>query len=88
MIEHPLYDYESIVAIVATSEGFSRRELARHLWANLMPIWNMPKNGFQELYEKLPRPQARLRESMEPDRRQPEDALDPLREKNGTPKQQ
>jgi len=56
MIEHPLYDYENIVAIVATSEGVSRREIARHLWANLMPIWNMPKNGFQELYEKLPHP--------------------------------
>jgi len=32
----------------------TRREIGRHLWANLMSMWNMSKEGFQELYEKIP----------------------------------
>ncbi len=55
-IEHPVYDYENIVVLVATSEGVSRREIGRHFWAELRPMWNMPKEGFQQLYEKLPGP--------------------------------
>jgi len=31
IIEHPEESYEKIVAIVATSEGFSRFEIGRHL---------------------------------------------------------
>jgi hypothetical protein len=54
MIEHPVYRYESIVVLVATSEGVSRREIGRHRWAELMSMWNMPKEGFHQLYEKLP----------------------------------
>jgi hypothetical protein len=54
MIEHPVYRYENIVVLVATSEGVSRREIGRHFWAQLRPMWNMPKEGFQQLYEKLP----------------------------------
>jgi hypothetical protein len=54
MIEHPVYRYENIVVLVATSEGVSRREIGRHFWAELRPMWNMPKEGFQQLYEKLP----------------------------------
>jgi hypothetical protein len=55
-IEHPVYDYENIVVLVATSEGVSRREIGRHFWAELRPMWNMPKEGFHQLYEKLPGP--------------------------------
>jgi energy-coupling factor transporter ATP-binding protein EcfA2 len=55
-IEHPIYDYENIVAIVATSEGLSRREIGRHRWASLMPMWNMSRKGFEQLYEQLPGP--------------------------------
>jgi len=54
LIEHPFEKYEKIVAIAATSEGFSRREIGRHRWANLMPMWNMSERGFRELYEKIP----------------------------------
>jgi hypothetical protein len=60
MIEHPVYRYESIVVLVATSEGVSRREIGRHRWAELMSMWNMPKEGFQQLYEKLPGPKPSL----------------------------
>jgi hypothetical protein len=62
MIEHPVYDYENIVVLVATSEGVSRREIGRHFWAQLRPMWNMPKEGFQQLYEKLPGPKPPFEE--------------------------
>jgi len=53
-IEHPVYDYEGIVVLIATSEGVSREEIGRHRWASLRPMWNMPREGFHQLYEKLP----------------------------------
>jgi Archaeal ATPase. len=59
-IEHPVYRYENIVVLVATSEGISRREIGIHRWAELMFMWNMPKEGFQQLYEKLPGPKPSL----------------------------
>jgi hypothetical protein len=59
-IEHPVYRYENIVVLVATSEGVSRREIGRHRWAELMSMWNMPREGFQQLYEKLPGPKLSL----------------------------
>jgi GTPase SAR1 family protein len=56
IIEHPEENYERIVVIVATSEGLSRFEIGRHRWGELIPMWNMSRKGFEELYEKLPRP--------------------------------
>jgi hypothetical protein len=54
LIEYPPRSYEGIVAVVATSEGVSRSEIGRHRWADVMPMWNMPREGLQQLYEKLP----------------------------------
>jgi hypothetical protein len=54
LIEHPPEHYEKIVAIAATSEGLSRSEIGRHRWAVIMPMWNMAREGFQELYERIP----------------------------------
>jgi len=54
LIEYPPGDYEKIVTIAATNEGLSREETGRHLWTHLTPMWNMPREGFQELYERLP----------------------------------
>jgi len=62
-IEHPLYDYEKMVVLVATSEGVSRREIGRHRWADLMPMWNMGKEGFRQLYEQVPGPKPDLEEA-------------------------
>ena len=62
MIEHPVYKYEKIVVLVATSEGVSRSEIGRHRWADIMPMWNMPKGGFRQLYEKLPDPKPPFEE--------------------------
>jgi hypothetical protein len=56
LIEYPPRSYEKIVAIAVTSEGVTREEIGRHLWAELTPMWNMPREGFQRLYEKLPGP--------------------------------
>jgi hypothetical protein len=56
LIEYPPRSYEGIVAVVATSEGLSRREIGRHRWGRLMMMWNMPREGFQRLYDKLPGP--------------------------------
>lgn len=54
LVEYPPRDYERIIAVAATSEGVSRSEIGRHRWADVMPKWNMPREGFQRLYEKLP----------------------------------
>ncbi len=61
-IEHPVYKYEKIVVLVATSEGVSREEIGRHRWADIMPMWNMPREGFQQLYDKLPGPKPSFEE--------------------------
>ena len=63
VIEHPPGRYENIVAIATTSEGASRREIGRHLWAKIMPMWNMSKRGFEELYERIPGPKLRLEDA-------------------------
>ncbi|WP_446753125.1 ATP-binding protein [Vulcanisaeta sp. JCM 16161] len=54
LIEYPPEMYERIITIAATSEGVSRREIGRHTWAEIMPIWNMPREGFRQLYEQVP----------------------------------
>ncbi len=54
LIEHPPRSYDRIVAIVATSEGVSRREIGRHRWAQLLAMWNMHENAFKQLYDALP----------------------------------
>ena len=54
LIEYPPRSYERIVAVAATSEGLSRREIGRHRWGRLMMMWNMPREGFHQLYDKIP----------------------------------
>lgn len=62
LIEYPPKSYERIVAVAATSEGLSRREIGRHRWGRLMMMWNMPREGFRQLYEKLPGPKPPFEE--------------------------
>jgi len=54
VIEHPPGEYERIVAVAATSEGATRREIGRHAWASQYPMWNMARDGFNQLYEQIP----------------------------------
>jgi len=56
LIEYPPGSYERVVAIVATSEGLTRGRIGRHRWAWLRPMWNMPRKGFEKLYERVPGP--------------------------------
>ena len=53
LIEYPPEPYENMVVIVATSEGLSRWRIGRHLWALTMPMWNMYRKGFEELYNRI-----------------------------------
>jgi energy-coupling factor transporter ATP-binding protein EcfA2 len=63
LIEYPPESYERIVAIVATSEGVSRREIGRHRWAELTPMWNMSREGFERLYKQIPEPKPSFEEA-------------------------
>jgi len=56
MIEYPSIKYENIVILVASSEGITRERIGRHRWADLFIMWNMPKEGFKQLYNILPNP--------------------------------
>jgi GTPase SAR1 family protein len=56
MIEYPQYSYERMVVIMATSEEVSKAEIGRHRWADLMPMWNMSREGFEQLYRQIPGP--------------------------------
>ncbi len=56
MIEWPSVKYEKIVVIVSSSEGMTRERVGRHRWAELYVMWNMPRDGFAQLYGLLPGP--------------------------------
>jgi len=62
MIEYPQYSYERMVVIVATSEEVSKAEIGRHRWADLMPMWNMSREGFEQLYRQIPGPKPSFEE--------------------------
>jgi len=53
IIEYPPADYDSVVVIVASSEGVTRGRVGRHDWASLRLMWNMTRSGFEELYKGL-----------------------------------
>ena len=54
ILEYPPGDYDVAITIAATSEGLSRYEIGRHRWADLLAMWNMPREGFRQLYDQLP----------------------------------
>jgi len=54
LIEYPPASYENIVIIMTTSEGVSRWRIGRHRWADISPMWNMSREGFEILYMKIP----------------------------------
>jgi energy-coupling factor transporter ATP-binding protein EcfA2 len=56
IIEYPPEPYEKIVVIATTSEGVSRARIGRHRWAEITPMWNMSKESFKELYERISGP--------------------------------
>ena len=54
LIEYPPEHYERIVTVAATSEGVSLREIGHHRRAETTPMWNMPREGFEQLYNQIP----------------------------------
>jgi len=56
LIEWPPAEYDKIVVLVASSEGVTRERVGRHRWAELRVMWNMAREGFEELYKALPSP--------------------------------
>ena len=54
LIEYPPASYEKIVVLVTSSEGITRERIGRHRWATFRILWNMPKKGFEELYNAIP----------------------------------
>ena len=42
------------MVLIASSEGLSREYLGRHGWSSNLFIWNMCKEGFEELYTQIP----------------------------------
>jgi hypothetical protein len=62
IIEHTPEPYERIVIIATTSESFPRWRVGKHRWAWMKPMWNMPKRGFEELYERIPGPKLSSKE--------------------------
>ena len=63
LIEWPPTPYERIVALAVSSEGVTRRRVGRHDWAELRMMWNMPKSGFEELYNLLPSPKPHIEDA-------------------------
>jgi len=62
LIEYPPGDYERIVVLVSSSEGVTRWRIGRHRWADILVMWNMPRNGFRQLYDLLPEPKLPFEE--------------------------
>jgi len=56
LIEWPPAEYDKIVVLVASSEGVTRERVGRHRWATIKVMWNMAKEGFEQLYDVLPGP--------------------------------
>ena len=56
LIEYPPGDYDRVVVLVTSSEGVTRERIGRHRWATMRIIWNMPMQGFEQLYQALPGP--------------------------------
>jgi len=62
LIEWPPKEYEKIVVLVTSSEGVTWERIGRHNWADIFVMWNMPRGGFEQLYEKLPSPKPTFEE--------------------------
>jgi len=53
-VEYPPEGLEKAVLIVGSSEGITKTRVGRHRWASIRIMWNMPREGFRELYDQIP----------------------------------
>jgi len=56
LIEYPPREYEKIVVLVTSSEGITWERVGRHRWVTIRIMWNMPRDGFEELHRFVPEP--------------------------------
>jgi len=56
LLEYPSDLNKRALILLTTSEGVSRREVARHGWADIKEVWNLNYSGLRELYSQLPEP--------------------------------
>ena len=54
LIEYPPGDYENIVVMASSSEGVTRDRIGRHGWASMRILWNMCREGFEQLHDAVP----------------------------------
>jgi len=54
--EWPPAEHDRVVVLVVSSEGVTRERVGRHSWASFKVMWNMPRSGFEQLYDVLPSP--------------------------------
>jgi len=56
LIKYPPGECKRIVVTVASGEGVTWEGVGRHGWADVFVMWNMPQDGFEQLYRLLPEP--------------------------------
>ncbi|RLE57949.1 MAG: hypothetical protein DRJ40_01720 [Thermoprotei archaeon] len=49
---------DSVLILLTTSEGRSKRVLSRHTYVHTYMIWNLPRKGFEELVEQFSPPHS------------------------------
>ncbi len=55
---HEKYGVDRVAIVMTTSEGVSKRLLARHTYVSIEMLWNLSRDGFEELVEQLSPPQG------------------------------
>ncbi len=65
------YNVKKVLVLATTSEGMSRKRLARHTYLHITLLWNLPYHGFTSLLKTTPQPPTKPRKTMEANRRQP-----------------
>ncbi len=53
---HQEFGVSRVLFILATSEGVSKRVLSRHTYVHIYMVWNLPREGFEELVKQLEPP--------------------------------
>ncbi len=53
---HRYMDVGKVLILLTTSEGVSKRELHRHTYVHVYMLWNLPREGFEELVQQLEPP--------------------------------
>jgi len=54
----PRHGVKNLLVLLTTSEGVSKRLLARHSYVELYMLWNLPEKGFEEFVEQLNPPHS------------------------------